>query len=222
MVLEVRDLVVSKGGFRLEIKYLQVTRKTVLLGRNGAGKSTLLRCLMGFIRQVSGLILVEGRDISQLPPEERPLGYIPQRVVKLPLAPKQQLEFFSRLHCGDYRPLVSKLGLSSLVDKKNLSLGEAQLLTIATTLLKNPSALLMDEPCANLDWPTKRLVLETVRNIDVPVLYVTHDPLEALMIADEVALLENGILKEVYPNNAREDMSGVFELYDLYKRLKPS
>jgi len=220
VALEIHDLLIVRDGFRLEIEYLRVERKTVLLGRNGAGKSTLLKYLMGFSKAVRGRTLIDGVNISNLPPEERPLGYIPQRLIRLPLSPLRQLEFFSRIHGSDYRPIVAKLGLQSLIEKRSLSIGETQLLTIATALLKNPRALLMDEPCANLDWPNKRTVLELVNNIEVPILYVTHDPFEALYLADEIALLEDKRLSGVYKNTAKNKVGEIYEQYDLYQLLK--
>ncbi|GBC70504.1 Sulfate/thiosulfate import ATP-binding protein CysA [Candidatus Calditenuaceae archaeon HR02] len=221
-MLEVRDLVIVRGDWRLEIGLLKVRSKTVLLGRNGAGKSTLLKAIMGLIRPANGRIIVNGRDISDLAVEDRPLGYVPQRVVRLAMSPRDQLEYFSKLHGTDYRPLISKLGLEPLVGKRNLSLGETQILTIATVLLKNPEALLMDEPCANLDWLNKKQVLNLIRILETPILYVTHDPLEALLVADEIALLEEGRVKGVYPNEARERVQKDLKFYDLYERLKTS
>ncbi len=219
-MLEIRNLVIVRGSWRLEIELLRVRSKTVLLGRNGAGKSTLLKAIMGLIRPAEGKIVVNGRDISDLAVEDRPLGYIPQGVVRLAMTPRDQLEYFSKLHGTDYKPLISKLGLEDLLRKRNLSVGESQLLAIATVLLKNPEALLMDEPCANLDWLNKKLVLNLVKSLETPILYVTHDPLEALLIADEIALLEDGRLRGVYPNEWREKVRRDFELYDLYERLK--
>ncbi|MEM0482441.1 MAG: ATP-binding cassette domain-containing protein [Nitrososphaerota archaeon] len=221
-MLEIHNLVVVRGSWRRKIELLKVRSKTVLLGRNGAGKSTLLKAIMGLIRPADGKIIVNGRDISDLAVEDRPLGYIPQRVVRLAMSPRDQLEYFSKLHGTDYKPLISKLGLEGLLRKRNLSVGESQLLAIATVLLKNPEALLMDEPCANLDWLNKKLVLNLVRSFDIPMLYVTHDPLEALLVADEIALLEDGRVKGVYPNELREKVQKDFELYDLYERLKTS
>lgn len=222
MVLEIRDLLVYRGGLRLEVGELVVRAKTVLLGRNGTGKSTLLKSLTGLIKPVRGEILVNGRDITGLPVEDRPLGYIPQRIVKLPMNPRSQLEYFSKLHGRDYRPIISSLRLERLLEKRGLSVGELQLLAIATTLLKDPEILLMDEPCANLDWPNKKLVLQLVRTLEIPVLYVTHDPLEALFIAHEVALLEDGRLVGIYPNKEKEIVEEALKHYDLYERLKAS
>lgn len=217
MVLEIRKLVVARGRFRLEVERLKVARRTVLLGRNGSGKSTLLKAVMGLIRTSSGEIIVEGRDISQLSAEDRPLGYVPQRVARLPMTPRQQLEFFSRLHGRDYADLADEMGLLPLLEKSRLSTGEYQMLAIATALLKNPKTLLLDEPCSSLDWPNKKLVLRLVMNLRIPVLYVTHDPFEALFLADEIAFLEEGRLRGVFQNMASGKVAELLEEYDLYK-----
>lgn len=221
-MLEIRNLVVVRGSWRIEIERLEVRSKTVLLGRNGAGKSTVLKTIMGLIRPAGGRIIVNGRDISDQPVEDRPLGYLPQRVVRLAMRPRDQLEYFSKLHGTDYRPIISKLGLETLLRKRNLSVGEAQILAIATVLLKNPEALLFDEPCTALDWVNKKLVLSLIRSLEIPMLYVTHDPLEALLVADEIALLEDGRIRGFYRNDARERVQKDFEFYDLYERLKTS
>lgn len=220
MALEIRELELVRGKLRIQVDFLEVRRKTVLLGRNGAGKSTLLRFVMGFIKPVRGRVFVGGKDITGIPPEDRPLSYVPQRVVKLPLTPRRQLEYFAKMHGTDYKSLVSRLGLEDLIGKRSLSVGEAQLITIATALLKRPEAVLMDEPCANLDWPNKRIVLQLVKSIDVPVLYVTHDPLEAITVATELALMEDGRISGIYPNTFRRNGEDVLERFDLYQLLK--
>jgi molybdate/tungstate transport system ATP-binding protein len=159
---------------------------------------------MGFLRPERGRVLVDGKDVTGLPPEKRPMGYVPQTQVVLPMRPIEQLEYFARFHNADWRTVSERLGLLEALGKEGLSGGERQLLNLATVLLRRPRALVLDEPTSHLDFPNKLLVLRALRSIDVPTLYVTHDPLEAFLLADEIAVLKSGRLEGPERNRMRE------------------
>ena len=216
-MLRLRNLSVSIGRLTVTLERLDIAGKTVLIGRNGSGKTTLLRAIAGFLGVGMGKILLDGEDITGLPPEKRPLGYVPQAVVPIPMQPAKQLEYFARLWGCDYRDIVEQLNLQGLLSKTRLSAGERQLLAIATSLLKQPKILLLDEPTSSLDWFNKQLVWDTLGRLDVPMLYVTHDPVEAIMVAEEVALLANGVVQPSrrYPRPA--DLRETLETLDLYR-----
>ncbi len=203
-MLEVVDFTVRAYGIEIEVDELRVSGKVALLGRNGSGKTTLIRAIMGFLRPEKGRVLVDRKDVTELPPERRPMGYVPQKQVALPMRPIEQLEHFARLHNTDWRPVAEQLGLRDLLGKEGLSGGERQLLNVASVLLRRPRVLLLDEPTSHLDFPNKLLVLRAVRFIGIPVVYVTHDPLEALLVADEIVLLKNGRLEGPKENGMRE------------------
>ncbi|MEN3047670.1 MAG: ABC transporter ATP-binding protein [Candidatus Caldarchaeales archaeon] len=190
-------------GHSVSVEELRVSGTTALLGRNGAGKTILARSLMGFLRPLKGRVYVEGEDVTDLPPEERPIGYLPQTQVALPLRPESQLALFARLHGSDWRQIVKGLGLQGLLRKGGLSGGERQLLNLATVLLKRPKALILDEPTSHLDFVNRAMVLEALRSIDVPKLFITHDPIEAAYIADEVVFLRDGRLTGPVRNDMR-------------------
>ncbi len=203
-MLEVVDFTVRAYGIEIRVEELRVSGRTVLLGRNGSGKTTLVRAVLGFLKPVKGRVLIDGEEVTDLPPERRPIGYLPQRQVVLPMKPVEQLEYFARLHGTDWRPVARRLGLLGALEKEGLSGGERQLLNVATVLLRRPKALVLDEPTSHLDFPNKLLVIRALRSIDVPVVYVTHDPLEALLVADEIAVLKNGRLEGPERNRMRE------------------
>jgi molybdate/tungstate transport system ATP-binding protein len=203
-MLEVVDFEVRAYGIEIRVDELRVLGRTVLLGRNGSGKTTLMRAVMGFLRPERGRVLVDGKDVTDLPPERRPMGYVPQRQVVLPMRPIEQLEYFARLHNVDWRPVAEKLGLLEALGKEGLSGGERQLLNLATVLLRGPRVLVLDEPASHLDFPNKLLVLRALRSINVPTLYVTHDPLEAFLVADEIAVLKDGRLVGPEENRMRD------------------
>jgi molybdate/tungstate transport system ATP-binding protein len=203
-MLEVVDFEVRAYGIEVRVDELRVSGRTVLLGRNGSGKTTLMRAVMGFLRPERGRVLVDGKDVTGLPPEKRPMGYVPQTQVVLPMRPIEQLEYFARLHNADWRTVSERLGLFEALRKEGLSGGERQLLNLATVLLRRPRALVLDEPTSHLDFPNKLLVLRALRSIDVPTLYVTHDPLEAFLLADEIAVLKDGRLEGPERNRMRE------------------
>jgi ABC-type sugar transport systems, ATPase components len=203
-MLEVVDFEVRAYGIEIRVEELRVSGRTVLLGRNGSGKTTLMRAVLGFLRPERGRVLVDGSDVTDLPPERRPMGYVPQTQVVLPMRPVEQLEYFARLHGTDWRPVAEQLGLLEFLEKRGLSGGERQLLNVATVLLRRPKVLVLDEPTLNLDFQNKLLVLRALRSINMPIIYVTHDPLEALLVADEIAVLKNGRLEGPERNRMRE------------------
>ncbi len=202
--MEVVDFVVRAYGIEIRVNELRVSGRTVLLGRNGSGKTTLIRSFMGFLRPEKGRILVDGEDVTEIPPERRPMGYLPQRQVSLPMKPLEQLEYFARLYRTDWRPVAERLGLLKVLRKEGLSGGERQLLNLTTVLLKRPRVLLLDEPTSHLDFTNKLIVLKALKAINVPVIYVTHDPLEALLVADEIAVLRDGKIEGPEKNEMRD------------------
>jgi molybdate/tungstate transport system ATP-binding protein len=221
-VLEINGLSVRRWGLRIHIERLVVENKIVIVGRNGSGKTTLLRCIMGFLSPDSGKIYLNGADITGLPPGERRLGYLPQYPVKLPFTPQEQLNYFARLYGADPRPVVERLGLERMIQGTGLSAGERQLINLATVLLKDPDSLLLDEPVSSIDFPQRMRVLQHIRRLDRPLIYVTHDPLEALLVADELLLLQDGRLWGPVPNELRPKVEDSLEMFDLYALLARS
>jgi molybdate transport system ATP-binding protein len=166
---------------------------TALLGRSGAGKTSLLKAL-------AGLLPATGTPWTDLPPEARPIGYLPQNHALFPhLTVLQNAAFASR---GTDRlktagKLLADLGIAHLADRPaaQISGGEAQRAALARALARGPQLLLLDEPSAALDAATRDAVLTQLIDIiaarNIPALAATHDPAIA-GLADWVVLLANG------------------------------
>ena len=181
-----------------------------LFGRSGAGKTTLVNMLAGLVRPDSGHIAVAGRRLFDsavgidLPPERRRIGYVFQEGRLFPhLDVRANLLYgHRRIPASDRQirlpEIVELLGIEHLLARRpaHLSGGEKQRVAIGRALLSNPRLLLLDEPLAALDAARKAEVLPFIERLRDelrrPVVYVSHDPLEVLRLADRVLLLEQG------------------------------
>jgi len=187
---------------------LEPRTAVAVLGPSGAGKTTLLRALAGFLRVGRGRILRDGVDISDWPPEERELGYVPQGLGLLPHRTvegniRYPMEIRGRPDApARTRELVEKLGLGPLAKRHpaRLSGGEQQRVAIARALAADPSLIAWDEPWQGLDvlarYELGVLLNEVRENDGVPVLVVTHDPSLAFSIADSFVVLHAGRVRE--------------------------
>ncbi|HAF45149.1 MAG: molybdenum ABC transporter ATP-binding protein [Sideroxydans sp. GWF2_59_14] len=181
---------------------------TALFGPSGSGKTTLLRCIAGLERAV-GTLQVHGEtwqnDTDFMPVHKRPLGYVFQEASLFPhLSVRANLEYgFKRIAPAERKvPLeqvVEWLGLSRLIERKDpalLSGGERQRVAIGRALLTSPRILLMDEPLSALDSNSKQEILPYLerlhRELNIPVLYVSHAMDEVARLADHLVLLEKG------------------------------
>jgi len=196
MALEVEGLEARRGRFRLYVERLVVNSVVAVVGRNGSGKTTLLDAIAGFI-EARGRVVACGRDVSRLPPHRRGLAYVQSTPIDPPQRVGAFLRAVARLHGteGLVDEVASRLGVSHLLDRwRGLSTGQKQLVNLAAALLARPCAFLMDEPTSHLDWVNKRAFNDVVKRLGVPTLYVTHDPLEALYVADMLCVMEEGRL----------------------------
>lgn len=218
-MLVVEGLEVERKGFRLKVEKLVSTRITIILGRNGTGKTTLLRTIAGFIKPRKGVITLNGRDITNLPPAERRVGYMPQQPVKLPYKPKDTINYFAKIFNADPQPVIEKLCLEPVLRKEKLSAGEAQLLTLAILLLRGAEVMLLDEPTTSIDFPNSVNFWNLVRSLKIPMVYVTHNPVEAAVVGDEIYLVEDGVFRGPFENKLREKVEEVVENLNLYKKI---
>ena len=168
----------------------------MLLGPSGSGKTSLLKAL-------AGLLPAEGTPWPGVPPERRPVGYLPQhyalfphldalRNVAFPLPRGPRVERERRA-----RELLERVGMAGLADRRprELSGGEQQRVALARALARRPELLLLDEPTSALDASTRDAVLGALqgllRAVELPALVVTHDPAVA-QVADRMAVLLDG------------------------------
>ena len=179
---------------------------TALFGPSGSGKTTLLRCVAGLERaegrlEVNGEVWQDGRNF--LPVHRRELGYVFQEASLFPhLSVRDNLEYgYRRTSDKRVQPeqVVEWLGLSRLIERRdtaNLSGGERQRIAIGRALLSSPRILLMDEPLAALDMESRLEILRYLerlhRELEIPVLYVTHALDEVARLADHLVLLQEG------------------------------
>lgn len=212
-MLEIKELVVEIENFRLQGVDLQVKESEyfVVLGPNGAGKTVLLETIAGLNRQKKGSIHLKGRDLTSLLPEERKIGYVPQDCVLFPfLNVEENIEFGlkTRSYPSEQRKkriefLAEKLAISHLLkrDVKTLSGGERQKVAIARALAPYPEVLLLDEPLANVDLSTSKLLrLELKRfhkEFGITTIHVTHNLFEAEELADRMAIISSGKIEQV-------------------------
>ncbi len=182
-----------------------------LLGPSGSGKSTLLRLIMGFMTPDQGVIRLRGQTVSKgravlTPPQERNLAVVFQDLALWPhLTVAANLAFGLRSK-GVSRDeerrrtirILDRVGLAGMAERYpgQLSGGEQQRVAIARALVLEPEAVLLDEPLANLDVRLRDDLLELFstlfHEVGATVLYVTHDPWEAMGIGDRVAVLDQG------------------------------
>jgi len=224
-MLEVRvDKRVGTLDLALE---LSVGAETLLVaGPNGAGKSTLLRLLLGVARPDRGRIALDGRILfdahSDVPAEDRRLGYVPQDYALFPhldglgnvafgLAGLPRRERRARAAAW-----LERMGASHLAHRRvgALSGGERQRLALTRALAGEPRALLLDEPFASLDSSARRELRGSLRRSllewRLPALIVSHDPDDA-MLADRIAVLERGrIVQEGTRDELRSAPSSPF------------
>jgi len=182
-----------------------------LLGPSGSGKSTLLRMVGGFERPSSGLITIDGEDITHLPPEKRPTGMVFQsHALWTHMNVFKNLAFglkLRRLPAAEIREKVEAVlelvGLAGYGNRHvgQLSGGQQQRVALARSLVLEPKILLLDEPFASLDQHLRERLREEVRDIQqrlkITTLFVTHGQDEALSMADRIVVMRDGRTEQI-------------------------
>lgn len=187
------------GGFRLDVDHRATARRLAILGPSGAGKSCTLRVIAGLLAPEDGRLLADGADLLALPAERRGIGYLPQDSSLLPrMRLADQITFGVGSDPAVAAFWARRLGLDGLLDRypDQLSGGQRRRAAMARALARGPRILLFDEPFTGLDTPVReelRLLLRTVtRETGLTTVLVTHDPVEAAVLADEVIVLDAG------------------------------
>ncbi len=220
----------SFGDFEIDVRFEFVRGINVILGPSGCGKTTTLRVMCGleradrgYMRCCSEVFFDTDKGIF-LPPQRRRMGIVFQEENLLPhLTVIQNVEFALRKSSrrSDAKELLRRFGLEGLEDKypHELSGGQRQRVAIVRAIAYGPRALLMDEPFSSLDFRRKLSIIEFIKSLDlnVPVVVVTHDPLETLLLADRVFLMEGGRkVAEGGRELVTEYFSGVAEILDAH------
>ena len=194
---------------RLEVELEVAAGETLaVLGANGAGKSTLLAVVAGLQPAEGGRVTLDGHRLDGLPPHRRGVALLAQDPLLFPhLSALENVAFGPRAHgvrrkvARDLaRDLLQQVGVADLARRRphQLSGGQAQRVAIARALATDPQVLLLDEPMAALDVDVTPALRQTLRAVlaDRTTLLVTHDVLDALLLADRVVVLADGRIVE--------------------------
>ncbi|MDQ0745428.1 molybdate transport system ATP-binding protein [Clavibacter sp. B3I6] len=208
-------VVVERAAFRLDVDLgVPVGSVAAVVGPNGAGKSTLLRALAGLVPLTAGRVALDGRVLEEvgagpavrIPAEGRGAGVVFQDHLLFPhltalanVAFGLRAQGVPRADADDRaRALLDRLGIAQLADRRpaRLSGGQSQRVALARALVLEPPLLLLDEPMAALDAGTRLdvrdLLAEELRRFGGAAVLVTHDPVDALALADRIHVLEGG------------------------------
>jgi sn-glycerol 3-phosphate transport system ATP-binding protein len=178
----------------------------VLLGPSGCGKSTTLRLIAGLERADTGRISIAGRDVTNLPPSQRNIAMVFQSYALFPhLTVSENIVFGLKVRkvssadvANRLKKVAELLGLEKLLDRKpsQLSGGQQQRVALGRAIIAEAPVCLMDEPLSNLDAQLRQEMRAEIRTLQrqlgITMVYVTHDQVEAMSMADRVVLLDKG------------------------------
>lgn len=210
-------IVVERGSFRLDVALAAAPGDVVaLLGPNGAGKTTALRALAGLVPLSGGRLRLDGVALDRTPPESRPVGVVFQDYLLFPhLTALDNVAFGPRCRGASKARAreiaaawLERMGLAEHagVKPRRLSGGQAQRVALARALAVRPRLLLLDEPLAALDARTRLEVRAALRRhlaeFEAVAVLVTHDPLDAMVLADRLVVVEHGrVVQEGTPRD---------------------
>ncbi len=188
-------------------------RTFVVVGPSGCGKTTLLRVIAGLDKDYTGEISYDGEDVRNIEIKDRYIGMVFQNYALYPNFNNEgNLSFFFRMHnVGDeetrerirYTSELMGIGFKELLPRRptKLSGGEKQRVAIARALVRAPRLLLLDEPLSNLDAKlrvqTRTEIKRLLRRFSITSLYVTHDQVEAIALADQIIVMHQGKIEQV-------------------------
>ena len=198
---------------------------TVLLGPSGCGKSTILKMLSGLENVTSGNIKIKNHDVTDLEASKRGVSMVFQSYALFPhLNVKENIQFglkVRKVPLNEREKRVAEaakaVGLSGLLDRKpaNLSGGQRQRVALARSIVSDQSVCLMDEPLSNLDSKLRAEMRDEIRDLQqrlgLTVVYVTHDQVEAMSMADQIILLNAGeIIQKGAPEEIYNNPNSIF------------
>src|ERR687891_1164074 len=194
--------------FSLEIKSGEFM---VLLGPSGCGKTTAVRCIAGLISPTNGQIYIGEQLVNDLPPKDRDVAMVFQNYALYPhMSVYDNIAFplkMKKESKENIRKKVEKISnlleISHLIDRKpkELSGGQMQRVALGRALVREPKVFLMDEPLSNLDAKMRAYMRTEIkklqRKIGITTIYITHDQIEAMSMADRIAVMDHGLIQQV-------------------------
>jgi len=212
--VSIRDLSLNFGSVKvLEHLNIEIAQGEfiVLLGPSGCGKSTLLNCIAGLLDVSEGQIFIGGKNVTWLEPKDRGIGMVFQSYALYPqMTVERNLSFGLRvagMKKAEIEQRVSRaaeiLQIQPLLDRKpaNLSGGQRQRVAIGRALVRDVDVFLFDEPLSNLDAKLRsdlRVEIKRLHHrLKNTMIYVTHDQIEALTLADRIAVMKNGVIQQL-------------------------
>ncbi|HXH39435.1 MAG TPA: molybdenum ABC transporter ATP-binding protein [Thermoanaerobaculia bacterium] len=225
------DVRLPLAPFTLEVRCSLSAGVTALVGRSGSGKTSLVESIAG-LRRAMGRMVIDGTTLLDsergidLPPERRRIGYVPQDAALFPHLRVAENIRFGGDDRARFDALVAALELVPLLDRApgSLSGGERQRVALARALMTNPRLVLLDEPLASIDQPLRErilLYLRRVRDLGIPMIYVTHQPFEALALSSWCVVLREGRIAAEGPSRTvladpavAVNVDNVFEVSD--------
>ena len=183
----------------------------VFVGPSGCGKSTLLRLIAGLEDTTSGKVIIDDKDVTEVPPSKRGLAMVFQSYALYPhMTVRKNIGFPLRMEKMEQSEIdkrvdtaAKSLNLVDYLDRKpgQLSGGQRQRVAIGRAIVRDPSAFLFDEPLSNLDAALRvgmRLeISEMHERMKTTMIYVTHDQVEAMTMADKIVVLQAGVIEQV-------------------------
>lgn len=209
-ILEINNLHFKVGQCELNDITLKLKEDEyfILMGAIGSGKTLLIKAVCGLIPILNGEIFLNGRDITNLEPREREIGYVPQQSLLFPhLSAEENILFPIKskgLSTKDAKKeisiIVEQLSVGHLLKRgtRNLSGGERQKIAIARALAKKPKVLILDEPTSALDKVTRDEICTVLKSVhdsySVISIHICHNDEEADALSDRIGIIENGRL----------------------------
>ncbi|MDD4083681.1 MAG: ATP-binding cassette domain-containing protein, partial [Sphaerochaetaceae bacterium] len=200
--------VVAVQNFNLEIKDKEFV---VLVGPSGCGKSTTLRMIAGLEEITSGELYIDGKLVNELDPKDRDIAMVFQNYALYPhMTVYDNIAFALKKRTSSkveidkkVREAADILGITDYLDRKpkHLSGGQRQRVAIGRAIVRNPKAMLLDEPLSNLDAKLRNQMraelIQLRRKIDTTFVYVTHDQTEAMTLGDRIVVMKDGFIQQV-------------------------
>lgn len=239
-MLEIRNISVQTKGFSLKDTSLTVQTGSchVIVGPTGCGKTTLLEAVIGFRKIQNGRIILDGKDITNLPVHERGFSYVPQDLALFPHISIEENIFYGIRHSRNSghkeryeaaREVAASLSINHLLKRKavNLSGGERQRVALARALAPGHRYLLLDEPLSALHEGMKKemwfLLKELQEKYRFTILMVSHDMEETFFLADHISIMIDGQIHqtgdkdEIYHRPSTRSAADFFGIKNIFK-----